>query len=39
MVIFFYGAAGDEALSAAFDGAGVDANVLDPIEIKRDAAI
>jgi hypothetical protein len=26
-------------LGAAFDGAGVDANVFDPIEIERDAAI
>jgi hypothetical protein len=26
-------------LGAAFDGASVDANVLDPIEIERDAAI
>jgi len=36
---FFYGAASDEGLGAAFDGAGVDANVFDPIEIERDAAI
>jgi hypothetical protein len=26
-------------LRAAFDGAGVDANVFDPIEIQGDAAI
>jgi hypothetical protein len=26
-------------LGTAFDGAGVDANGLDPIEIERDAAI
>jgi hypothetical protein len=37
--IFFYGAAGGERLGAALDGAGVDANVFDPIEIERDAAI
>ena len=39
LVIFFYGAAGDEGLGAALDGAGVDANVFDPVEIQRDAAI
>lgn len=39
MVLFFYGAARDERRGAAFDGAGVDADVFDPIEIERHAAI
>jgi hypothetical protein len=39
LVVFFYGAARDEGLGAAFDGAGVDANVFDPVEIQGDAAI
>ena len=39
MVVFFYGAAGDEGLGAAFYGAGVDADVFDPVEIQGDAAI
>jgi len=37
--IFFYRAARSEGLGAAFDGAGVDAHVFDPIEIEWNAAI
>ena len=39
MPIFFYRAARSEGLGAAFDGAGVDAQVSDPIEIEWNAAI
>src|SRR5208282_2714561 len=39
LVILFYGAACDDRLSAAFDGRGVDADVFDPVEIERDAAV
>ena len=39
MVIFFHGATGDERLRATFDGAGVDTDVFDPVEIQRDARI
>jgi hypothetical protein len=39
LVVFFYGSAGDEGLGAALDGTGVDADIFDPIEIERDAAI
>jgi hypothetical protein len=37
--ISFYSAASDEGLGATLDGAGVDANVFDPIEIQGHAAI
>jgi hypothetical protein len=37
--VFLYSAAGYESLSAAFDGTGIDADIFDPIEIQRDAAI
>jgi hypothetical protein len=39
LVVFFYGAACDEGLGAAFDCAGVDADIFDTVEIQGDAAI
>src|SRR5882757_10313087 len=37
--IFFDGAASDQGGGTAFDGAGVDADRLDPLQIERSAAI
>src|SRR5882724_6708389 len=37
--VFFYRAAGDVALRPAFDRTSVDANLLQPIKIQRDAAV
>src|SRR5258708_16048567 len=37
--IFFDGAASDQGRGTAFDGAGVDADGLDPLQIERSAAI
>ncbi len=37
--VFLYGAAGNVTLRPAFDRAGVDANLLHPVEIERNAAI
>ena len=39
LIILFYGAAGGERLCATLDGAGVDADVFDPIEVEWDSAI
>ena len=37
--VFFYGAARDVALRPTFDRAGVDPNLLHPIEIQRNAVV
>ncbi|GAC1680713.1 MAG: hypothetical protein PVS2B2_19170 [Candidatus Acidiferrum sp.] len=39
MPLFFHGAASGKGLRAAVNGAGIDANFADPIEIQRDAKI